>query len=369
MNETKINSIYLHRLTNGEHFYFHTEVRAQVQPLVGSVAAVTDLFAKYDAALTEEDHVYKRNQKAKETGGIKEADEARDNSLVRITMAIASAVRSVDADIRKAATDLKYILDNYKGTEKASYADESGRIINLLEDLAEADAAAAVATLSLTADVANLAAQNAAFTELYLARAEKKETQWLEGTMRDARKQTDSAFHAFAEALNAAWLYNELAAKDANLRAALEQIFHLINAIIRQALFNLTRRGIKHTPEPPPDPAPDPEPVPEPLPSYPATATGMASGAIRITVPDLPADAVPAGSLIGYTTLLEEVLTLTFRSLSGSVYTFALPAGWGVMGQSVGAPQTVTLRDADNVALLEISNVATRNIVKKIGEA
>ncbi|OAV70446.1 hypothetical protein Barb4_01369 [Bacteroidales bacterium Barb4] len=82
----------------------------------------------------------------------------------------------------------------------------------------------------------------------------------------------------------------------------------------------------------------------------------------------MPANAVPAGSRIGYTTLQEEVLTLTYTSRNNNIYTFALPAGWQVSGQSSGAPQTVTLRDADNVALLEISNVATRNIVKKIGE-
>ncbi|OAV65777.1 hypothetical protein Barb6XT_02256 [Bacteroidales bacterium Barb6XT] len=102
-----------------------------------------------------------------------------------------------------------------------------------------------------------------------------------------------------------------------------------------------------------------------PLPSYPATATNMASHAIRITVPDIPAGALPRGSLTDYTTLQGIVLLLTCASISDSNYTFALPDGWGVSGQDTGDPQTLTLRDPDNIPFLEITNVATRKFIQQ----
>ncbi|OAV73971.1 hypothetical protein Barb7_02613 [Bacteroidales bacterium Barb7] len=88
----------------------------------------------------------------------------------------------------------------------------------------------------------------------------------------------------------------------------------------------------------------------------------MASGVIRITVPDIPAGALPTGSLTDYTTLLGSVLPLACVSISGSNYTFALPDGWRTVSQDKGDPQTITLCDADNIPFLEITSVATRDI-------
>ncbi|OAV67700.1 hypothetical protein Barb6XT_01349 [Bacteroidales bacterium Barb6XT] len=67
-------------------------------------------------------------------------------------------------------------------------------------------------------------------------------------------------------------------------------------------------------------------------------------------MPDIPAGAVPAGSLTDDT---DRTPPLVYTSLSGSNYTFALPDGWNAMSQDKGEPQTLTLHDADSIPLLE----------------
>ncbi|OAV74055.1 hypothetical protein Barb7_02498 [Bacteroidales bacterium Barb7] len=193
----------------------------------------------------------------------------------------------------------------------------------------------------------------------------------------------DKAFRSFADAVNLQFQANEASDKDDGIRQTLTQVIDSLNANIETFEHVLSRRGAGKTnsggtgggdtpqPEPEPTPTPElePEPTPEPepptvLPIYTATATNLASRRIKLTAPDIPADSVPAGSRIDYTTLQEQVLSLAYSSRSDDVYIFLLPEGWNVSGQGTGAPQTVTLHSTDDVDLLEISNVVTRNIVQ-----
>ncbi|OAV72492.1 hypothetical protein Barb6_01078 [Bacteroidales bacterium Barb6] len=193
--------------------------------------------------------------------------------------------------------------------------------------------------------------------------------------MRSVRPQADKAFRSFADAVNLQFQANEAGDKDDGIRQTLTQVINSLNANIGTFEYVLSRRGVDKTnsggtgggdtPQPEPEPTPEPEPeLPTVLPVYTATATNLASGRIKLTVPDIPADSVPAGSRIDYTTLQGQVLSLAYSSRSDDVYIFLLPEGWNVSGQGTGAPQTVTLRTADGVALLEIGNVVTRNIIQ-----
>jgi hypothetical protein len=68
-------------MTNGQHYFFHSDVIQHLDATIASVAALTPSYTTYKAAFDEEDIVFKRSQKFEETESLKEADKARDTVL------------------------------------------------------------------------------------------------------------------------------------------------------------------------------------------------------------------------------------------------------------------------------------------------
>jgi hypothetical protein len=174
----------------------------------------------------------------KETTEIQALDEIRDNSYKILKESIKVASLNKNPEIQKSGIELKYIIDNYKKSNRKPYIENTAFISNMIQDLRKPPYKDCIELLNLTEAVENLSNDNNAFNEKYHERATEKYTKLKQGTMVDIRRKVDKAYNVLTNSINTVYLMDETQ----GYRELLAPIIDKINSYIEQYKLVYSRR-------------------------------------------------------------------------------------------------------------------------------
>lgn len=203
----KIESLNLHNLQNSEHFQFMSEVSHVIESNNPQNIDVDAEYNTFGQALKTEDEAYKQVQKSAITKTLSEADAECDTMLRGFRSQVSAQQKHFNPTISAAAYRLFVLLDSYGDLSKQSYETQTANTFNLLQDL-KGKYADDVTVLGLNEWVTEIERSLKAFDALmksrYAESAEKAEVT----TLRMVRLDTDKAYKAMSERLNAAIVFN-----------------------------------------------------------------------------------------------------------------------------------------------------------------
>lgn len=193
----KINSIYLQRLRNEEHFEFHTEFKALI--VKHYIKELNEpLYSRYVIDYNMLDAALEIIRKSVRTDDLVQADSKRDETFYGLRHAVESAIRHFDADKRHAAQYLDNIFDHYGNIATVSRDQQTASIYNLIQELRMSNKGADLTTLGLTDWVNELEKNNKKYQETLEARYAEKEAQ-PERKMLEARNVIDAYYHNYCK--------------------------------------------------------------------------------------------------------------------------------------------------------------------------
>ena len=229
----KIKTVDFARYRVGESFEFN-RIAAEAFAKCGNVM-FTPIRVKHQEKLTDFDVSLKKQTFTLESEQISGLDYVRDNSLTAIGSSISHSLRCGVSSRVEAARRLDSIFSRYGNIKDLPYMQESGMVINLLQDLSTTQSVADLATIGATLWVADLQRTNDEFVAAFNAR-NVEEAAIETGATKRTRLETEEAFKDAAQCLNT------LAMLD-GFELYAEIINSLNNLIDRQKAIIKTRTG------------------------------------------------------------------------------------------------------------------------------
>ncbi|MDR2119167.1 MAG: DUF6261 family protein [Tannerellaceae bacterium] len=262
---------FLRRLRNAEHFDLfdtivrHAKSKGTMKP-PGLVPSWTAFLQSFD----KEDRIYKRAARREETVLINAAHEKRKNSYRALKYLVEAASFDETPGVKEAARVILRVMENYPAL-RAPMNEASALFTNFIQDAEKTDHAAKIALITGAGNaIVSLKLHNDAFIDLYAGRSMAEGDDREEGTMGEARTDTDEKFVLLAEDINAFYRANERSAsKDAEVSELLSDLIRFINNYLHEHKLIFSRRsgkytagsgGGSHKPSPPDEEQP---PVPE----------------------------------------------------------------------------------------------------------
>lgn len=160
---TKFNLNILH---NEEHFNFLTDFSELITAATPAALNIATEYAAFTPLLAEEASVMEIIRKNSYTESVIEADEARDLIFNFIKASVKNMTKSYDATIAAAAEKVLNIINNYKAVSRFGLQEETGKIINLLDDLKQASVMALCTQIGIKAHITELENANNRFKTL-----------------------------------------------------------------------------------------------------------------------------------------------------------------------------------------------------------
>ena len=161
-----IQTIYLARMRNNEHYQFMSDVSKAITNATPAALQLDSVFPDFDAALARLNSSLLVDQGSVKTEQITEMDVTRDRTWSALNERVKSSLLSPIAAEVDSAKALKRVFDLYGNVRNLSYNEESAAITNLIEDLEKAQNTAHCATMGITNWVAALKQQNLDFQAL-----------------------------------------------------------------------------------------------------------------------------------------------------------------------------------------------------------
>jgi hypothetical protein len=192
-----------------EHLGFHKEAnkishkyitssRDAIKAILGpQLIGPEALVAAHDAAVKQEDDVYRWMRKSLYTTKKAETDVVRDGTVKNIDGIVRTNLKHFNPTLRDHAIRVKSLLDVYGHVTKADYAAETAAIDNLTARLRSADYQAAVSALALGSLVTQLETINALF-KTYVGDTAQENITKPAIEPRAARRQADEALRRVA---------------------------------------------------------------------------------------------------------------------------------------------------------------------------
>lgn len=201
MNMKEIGTINLHRMNNGAHFLYVSNVlaRAQADTKVSEKAAAQVSALK--TAVAQEDRDLKLSQKSLLTDDIAQADSDRDQLYSGYKQAVKGFLDLPVENLAQAAKVLNQHIIDYAIDPREQLDKETGMLVNFLADL-EGKYAEQVSALSLTPFVTALKEANERVRTFTADRTEERMTQTV-GALKASRKASDDAYRALVKWVNA----------------------------------------------------------------------------------------------------------------------------------------------------------------------
>ncbi|MDR2497345.1 MAG: DUF6261 family protein [Tannerellaceae bacterium] len=243
MDEIKIQTTVLHRLTYGELFQLCLSISNSTTVHIVNVPRLQSRFNAYKAAFVIFDNSFKRPLGAPETEEIKGLDTKRKYVFILIDDAVRkNAHYAVIAEVEAAAKALLPVFENFAGTPQIEYEGETAAIINLIQELEKTENAARIARLGQTENVAVFKQLNLDFQSLYEARLKNRYDFKQEGNTRQRSRNLIDEFVKLCRTIDGLML----SASDPAEITALKEIISMINALIEQYTIIVHRRlGVK----------------------------------------------------------------------------------------------------------------------------
>jgi hypothetical protein len=238
----------LKRLRNAEHFDVFENIILHAQ---GKTIKPTALLPAWNVFLTtfgKEDAIYKRASKREETALIKKTHEKRKTSFMGFKHLLVATSYSETPAIKEAAELLTRVVENYAQANYVPMTEASALFVNLLQDLSKPKHADKIALITGAAEaVSHIERDNDAFMTLFAERTYTEGEEKIEGSMIDARNQTDQKFADLAEAINVFYKMNELQQpKDPEVSEFLSDFIVFINSYISKHESIYARRNPKY---------------------------------------------------------------------------------------------------------------------------
>ena len=254
----------LNQLRNGEHYQHHENILGDVTEEIAEAHHFAPQRLNYMEAFRREDVVYKQNQGYLLTKDIVSKDRIRDEVFYFLRGIIDTHLYSQNAEKKKAAELLSFIIKPYRMAVNLSYTENTAEISKLIKVLKQEENAPSVTMLELDETVASLEEANTDFNTTYNGRSTEKLTRKSQYTMKKIRPEVDAAYTEMANAINVLYQANELAYKDEETRTVLGGLIDKINTYIIDINDRLLRRGSgtkTDTTVPEPTPEESEEPV------------------------------------------------------------------------------------------------------------
>jgi hypothetical protein len=230
-----IHSIRLKRCKNEVHVSFHRRVSAiPIDPVLDGYA-LGPLKANYVAKYNVEKTRHERDLALADTREVQTKGQERNQLYMFFVSEVVTKRRSPVGAEQVAATRVGNVIRHMHSISGTAFDAATEKTYDLIAKLSPSHLADDVATLGLTAALANLDAKNREFDGIFSARAVEKANRKDEAPMPDLREGTDSEYYLYTEALQVAYLSNELSPKSVAVRHALQGMFDEINAAIVEA--------------------------------------------------------------------------------------------------------------------------------------
>jgi hypothetical protein len=243
MSEIKLLATVIHRLTYGELFEFCLAIIETIAALIARAPRLQSRYDTYKAVFDIYDNGFKKALSAPETEEIRNLDVQRRGIFILISDAVRkNAHYSPIPEVKAAAKALLPIFDNYSGAPDREYEEETGAIVNMLQELAKPENAAHIQRLGQAENVAALEQVNDDFQALYQTRLKNRYDFKQDGTTRQRADNLIGELDKFGRAVDGLLL----SASAPDEIAALTEIAANINAIMEQYTIIVHRRlGIK----------------------------------------------------------------------------------------------------------------------------
>lgn len=204
----EILDINIHRMNNGAHFMFASNILARAEADTTVKGKASELVSNLKAAVAAEDKALKISQKSLLPDEIAKADSDRDALYAGYKKAVEAFLAMPIADMAQAAKVLAQHIKDYKINTVDQLDKETGLLVNFITDL-ENKYSAQVAKLGLTAFVTNMKEANERVRTLTLQRTNEKMGVSV-GALKTARTASDNAYRALVKMVNAlALVYGE----------------------------------------------------------------------------------------------------------------------------------------------------------------
>lgn len=203
----EINSIYLKRMLNNEHFQFMTDVNSLMVLYKPEMLGIQAQYPAFEAALAEEDLRMKAEQGSLKSLSISQLDGLRDRTWNAIKGRVKSTLDSPFETEQENARALKRVIDLYGDVRHMSYNAETAAISNLVNDLKSVENAGYLLSVGVGPWIDELEKQNKTFIEQMDAR-NKEYADRESGDVRSARLVIDPIYTEIVDRLNAMLLLN-----------------------------------------------------------------------------------------------------------------------------------------------------------------
>ncbi len=219
MKTTRINFT---NLRNEEHFQFHAEFKSLVIRFDAATIGIEAAFEGYLPLYASEEEALDVMRKSAFTKELARADNARDSIYRGFADAVKSALNHYNAEKKVAAKHFAILLRQFGNIARKTYDAASGAYTKLVYE-ANTTYAAEISTMELTEWITEIDKRNQAFDALMNCR-------YTEGAMKphipmwQARIETDTAYRAIADRLDALMILSETAScmpfvRELNVRA------------------------------------------------------------------------------------------------------------------------------------------------------
>jgi hypothetical protein len=201
---TKFNLNILH---NEEHFNFLTDFSELITAATPAALNIADEYAAFTPLLAEEASVMEIIRKNSYTESVIEADEARDLIFSFIKASVKNMTKSYDATVAAAAEKVLNIINNYKDVSRFGLQEETGKIINLLDDLKVASVMALCTQIGIKAHLTELENANNRFKTLMTDRRAEEAQKPLRSAG-DIIEEIKAPYNAIIDKINALVVVN-----------------------------------------------------------------------------------------------------------------------------------------------------------------
>lgn len=196
----EIKRTHLHLLQNIEHFQFIGHVVTFCEE--ANIKKIEPLLGPLKTALHQESLAISRPRKEEGMSELRMLDRQRDKAYRALQLLIKMHAYATDDDTRKAARQMRDVMDRYPKTNLANYDKESGMMKNLVADLRDEAMAPTVEKLGAADYISRLATANERFDARYFARL-RTLTPQTETDVKTLRAATDKALAALLRRIDA----------------------------------------------------------------------------------------------------------------------------------------------------------------------
>lgn len=197
----QVEALKIETMNNAQSNEFHTTNIARAKTDANIVADLGPQLTAWENANAQFNAYLKQEQKTLLTEDAKEADSVQDSDLIALKGIARAMLNIPDAEKLQSARRVKLCIDNYDIDTSWEYVREANMIRQMLDDL-QGKYAADVTALGIGVFVEKLAQSNATVRQTLIQRENESAGQ-VAGQTRAWRRETEKAYRAFVEMLNA----------------------------------------------------------------------------------------------------------------------------------------------------------------------